>query len=133
MNKYFSELLNFMIPKVGDGLSGSYVWKSDQHSQTLEKKFLTFLEICLHNDVHAELETYQSNSGSFLYQLLQKNDKPLLKDLGDRLIEYWFTHHEVLMFYGLTPGAIFPHGKKLNATDWSILEPVFLRQKLFRE
>ena len=70
MNKHFSELLNFMIPKVGDGLSGSYVWKSDQHSRTLEKKFLTFLEICLYNDAHAELATYQSDSGSFLYQLI---------------------------------------------------------------
>lgn len=133
MNRYFTELLNYMIPKIGVDLSGSCVWKSDQHGSILEEKFLIFLDISLNHDVQAELAINQSNSGSLIFELLQKKDKSLLKDVGDRLIENWFTHPEVLKSYGLPSEAIFPHGKKLNSTDWSILEPVFLREKLYRE
>lgn len=132
MNRYFAELLDFMIPKIGNGLSGSYVWKSDQDSYALEARFLTSVEIRLLNEVQVELAVHGSSPGSYVYQLLQTSDKPLLKDVGNRLIEHWFTHPEVLTFYGLTPEAVFPHGKKLTATDWSILEPVFLRGKLYR-
>lgn len=133
MNHNFVELLNFMIPSFREGLNGSHVWKSCRKSRALEAKFQTLVEMGLNKEILRELNPNEPTTGSILYDFIQKQDNQLLSEVGNLLIECWFTNSKVLESYGIASRKIFPHGKRLRPTDWTILEPVFLRDKLYRE
>lgn len=116
-------LLDFMIPKNEDGLSGSMVWIPNP---VLEGKVLKKI----HNSA---MDDHQYREfGKIMFERLKANNL-LFKDFSSHLLDCWFTDHRVMASYNLDKNAPFPSGAFLPETDWGILENVFNKNKLFRQ
>lgn len=133
MNDTFKHLLDFMIPQLVDGISGSYVWQSSFTEMKLEERFSVLLKSNIQEPLIESPTLSMGKSGCFVYDFVETKEPSLLLEIGNALIELWFTNPEVLEAYQLTSGALFPAGRNLSPTDWSILEPVYLRGKVYRE
>jgi hypothetical protein len=63
----------------------------------------------------------------------QASETPELAALGRALVQCYYRDDRVVRSLGLEPRAPFPKGHVLEQGDWSLLDPVRARPKLWRD
>ena len=134
-----NEILNLIIPPsknrrmpgAADVGFLNYI-KKETHLQWIREGLINIIEES-HNKYSQE---FSSLSGSEQTQLIDKLRRRFLQffnHLTTQVIQCYYQHDDVLVAIGLEGRPPFPEGYRVLEGDLILLEPVYLRGKVYRE
>lgn len=134
-----NEILNLIIPPSNNGeMPGvldvdflAYIHK-ENHLQWIRKGLNIIIEES-HNKYGRELSELNSNVQTQLIDKLGRRVNLFFQSLTTQVMHCYYQHDDVLEAIGLEARTPFPEGYFITDGEISLLEPVYLRGKIYRD
>ena len=132
-------ILNLIIPPSEDGkMPGAadvgfltYI-QNENNEQWIQEGLIKIIEES-HNNYGQELSALSSSIQIELIDNLRRKFFQFFKHLTTLVMQCYYQHDNVLVKIGLEAKPPFPEGYRIVEGDLSLLEPVYLRGKIYRD
>ena len=132
-------ILNLMIPPSEDGkMPGAadvgfltYL-QIENNTQWIQEGLIRIIEKS-HNKYENEFSALSSSIQTQLIDDLKRKFSQFFNNLTILVMQCYYQHDDVLAGLGLEARPPFPEGYCIIEGDLSLLEPVYLRRKIYRE
>jgi hypothetical protein len=138
-NTILSLLLNQIIPPSGDGkmpgVSTVDIFNFLESENLFEwiKEGLNWIDEESHNKYEQKYSAMTIAKQSQIIARMRSMHFRFFSLLANRVIECYYQHDLVLKAIGLEPRSPFPEGYSIEDGDLTLLEPVLLRGKRYRD
>jgi len=132
-------LLNLIIPQSEDGkmpAATAIGFIPYMHNENIAAFIQEVLIITInesHNNYGQEFSALCNDEQSQLIKKLRRNHFRFYNRLTTHVIQCYYQHDDVLRAIGLEARPPFPDGYVIEEGDILLLEPVFLRGKIYRD
>ena len=137
--RMLNEILNLIIPPSEDGkMPGAadvgfldYI-QSENNVKSIQEGLIKINEVS-QNKFGLELTALCSSMKTELIKSVNRELPHFFKHLTTLVIQCYYQHDDVLAEIGLEQRPPFPEGYQIVEGDLILLEPVYLRGKIYRE
>ena len=132
-------LLNLFIPPSEDGKipgAADVGFLAYIHNENILPWIIEGLKNIIeesHNNYGQELSALSSSIQMELIDNLRRKFLQFFKHLTTLVMQCYYQHDDVLVKIGLEARPTFPEGYRIVEGDLTLLEPVYLRGKIYRE
>ena len=138
-SRILSLLLDQIIPPSGDGrMPGAstvdvFDYLESENLFDWIKEGLNWIDEESHNKHEQDYSALTIAMQSHIITTMRSEHFRYFSRLANRVIECYYQHDHVLKAIGLEPRSPFPGGYSIKDGDLTLLEPVVLRGKLYRD